>query len=1305
MKPLLRHCFLLQLLCLIGTGAIAIDRSPAPTADCPPDRYDAVFAAPNANVSALYDGHGASLTYSTLQGVTVTENSDFLVLNPGKEGRCFANLSECSCGLYIRLLFKPLLGHQDLALFSTGPELGSVRLGLDSSNRVSAEVSDSRGRSWRTEGGSVVEGEWGLTELAWQPLAGGLRLYLNSKLVGSDPTGRIQSGPPSPSYGVYKDDWTLGLDRTVEHPPMIEAKKFTVYSLHVSAAGPTKSRTEDDIGEPVRAIVLPFESTDGVWVPHPDLPAGGFQLSGGARLLPAGFGRALRLPGRADSLVRLPLPDAKQRPCLANLARCGRGFTMRAWLHPLALPGGGAPLLSAPTFRLSAGSDGRLSVTCRDTDAGEAWNIASGPALALNAWHLVEFTWQRGLGPRLFINGSLAASKTTAQIVDATADGDTDSSSLDIGGDPSVNSANWPAFDVDELQLWEAGRAELTAAGLLVPPLRRSLNDEAEAASFRLSRDGFSLDLQLPLPITGATNRSLLTVGGQPSLSLAAQSGGLTVSVQHNEHLWRASIPASGLTASRADDSRLNLTVSWQREAGLFVYTDNALATAAYLARTLSESAALKPTSAGLTVAREIRNSVSWWNAKYSYVLNRAWFDSVSINDDKPSQEVALQPGAYQNQDAFSSSASSGRVQSVRIGRDGQVVYTFTGVLSNMQQQLDLRFSTWQRDALLWYSNRDNNATVTIYLRDGLLHIEYKYIQDIGREAQHIMTGLITVRPRYILHDGRMHSLLVRKSDGRLEVTIDREQFESHSVSGENFWLVPDRGSVNMARHPDHTVTPSFSGEVGSAVVLVDGRPIDLLSELAKPPGRANVPFTITGSVSIVYEPPPTPRPTLPPPPPPPPPPPTSSSGGGGGLITGDALTGGEKVSFTVEGGELTMVTFNQLGRRIEIEFVTNEPRGVLFYTGYEGSCFLLLEVFDGVLYFVAGPPTAPPVTDSRYRHRLSRDGAPVNDMRPHTVRLWIEDRIPAVMLDGERKDLGDTRLLNDDWKFNTYTYIGYDTESRLPFLCWSRVKFYGCINYIRTGANSEPSYRWLYIKKESLVVHQSNAVDRRVKCFMPRYLPCSEPVQNRHSGKLVDVCFPLTERATSSLTCSNRWQHNQLLSDNADLVIAGRNSAPTLNFFCDCRHTQYTRKTSDDVEFSFLGASCSESAPLKTVNGNEQYLVARFRKAGNNLHTHHDDITIRFKTEYPTGCLFKAMQNESRIFMEAYLQDGRPVIATNLHYSGTKHASASLTPQCISAGGSSFSDCEVTAMAEWPANDFLAKPFSLICECKHVVQ
>uniref|UniRef100_A0A1I8HHR3 LAM_G_DOMAIN domain-containing protein n=1 Tax=Macrostomum lignano TaxID=282301 RepID=A0A1I8HHR3_9PLAT len=1134
-------------------------------AHCPTDRYDAVFAAPNANVSSLYNGHGARLSYSTLQGVTVTENSDFLVLNP-VEGRCFANLSECACGLYIRLLFKPLLGHQDLTLFAAGPRLGSVRLGLDSSNRLLAGVSDSD-RDWLATGGSVAENEWGLAELDWHPLAGGLRLYLNSRLVGRDAAGSVRTGQPAaPGYGPYKAGWTLGLDRTVPHPPMIDTKKFVVYSLHVSAAERDKDRAEDSAGEPVRALVLPFESADGAWVPHPDLPGGGFQLNGSARLLPASFGRALRLPGRPDSLIRLPLPGA-DRPCLASAASCGRGFTLRAWLRPLALPGASAPLLSAPTFRLSAGAGGRLAVRFVDADTGEVWLASGGAAVSLNSWHLVEFAWQRGLGLRLWLNGSLAAAAADSakKSVGKAGGGPT---VLHVGGDPpaegGAGGSSWPAFDLDELQLWEAGRRELTAAKLLVPPLRRcGVDDEAEAANFRLSREGFSVDLLLPAS-RGGVERPLLSTGGQPSLEVTLRAaGGLTVSVSLGKHLWRASIPASGLTSGRP----ANLTVSWQREAGLFVYLDNSLATAAYLARTLAEQPTANPL-AGPSVAREVRSSLAWWNARYSHVLNRGLFDSFVAKDDKSSRKEAASPGAYQNQEP----GSSGRVQSVRIGRDGQVVYSFSGIPSNLQQQLDLRFSTWQTDALLWYSNRHGNANVTIYLRDGLLHIEYKYIQDIGVDARHVMSGLITMRPKYILHDGRMHLLSVRKVDGRLRVTIDGDQVESHSVSQDNFWLVPDRGNVNLARHPDHTVTPAFSGEVGGAVVQAGGRSIDLLAELAKAPGRASVPFSMTGSVSVVYEPPPTPRPTLPPPPSPPPP---ARVEPGGGLTSPR-----DKVSFTVEGSELTMSSFDRLGRRIEIEFITNEPRGVLFYTGYdpspmESSCFLVLEIFDGVLYFVAGPPTVPWVRD--YRYRLSREGAPVNDMRPHVVRLWVEGREPAVMLDGERKNLGDMNLLRADWQFNTYTYVGYDTESRLPFLCWSRVKFSGCINYIRTGASTENS-QWYYIQKE------------------------------RYSGKLVDVCFPLMQRATDART----------------------------------------------------------SAPLKTVDGNEQYLVARFKKAGSNLHTYHDDITIRFKTQHPTGCLFKAMQNESRIFMEAYLQDGRPVIATNLHFSGTRHASASLTPQVL---------------------------------------
>ncbi|PAA93630.1 hypothetical protein BOX15_Mlig000467g2, partial [Macrostomum lignano] len=324
---------------------------------------------------------------------------------------------------------------------------------------------------------------------------------------------------------------------------------------------------------------------------------------------------------------------------------------------------------------------------------------------------------------------------------------------------------------------------------------------------------------------------------------------------------------------------------------------------------------------------------------------------------------------------------------------------------------------------------------------------------------------------------------------------------------------------------------------------------------------------------------------------------------------------------------------------------------------GYDGgptgrNSFLLLEIFDGVFYLVVGPPSMEVVTDERYRFRLSADGQLVDDLISHKVRLWIDGRRPAVEFEGVRKSLGDESQLENDWLFNTFTYIGFDAEDRLPFLCWSRVRFQGCINYIMTGDESDQT-SWFYMQPENLVEHQADITGRKSNCHLPKMLPCNEPVLNitRHP---VDLCFSMDKYGmTSSDTCSNRWRKNHEVIDNVGALTSGSGQMPTKNFFCDCRHSKFTRATPDDNEFSFVGAPCIRSAPLMVLDGNERYLVARFRGASSHLETRHDDISIRFKTSERTGCIFKAFRMEPNIFLEAYLDDGSPVIATNMHFSG----------------------------------------------------
>uniref|UniRef100_A0A1I8FA68 LAM_G_DOMAIN domain-containing protein n=1 Tax=Macrostomum lignano TaxID=282301 RepID=A0A1I8FA68_9PLAT len=577
-------------------------------------------------------------------------------------------------------------------------------------------------------------------------------------------SGRQATGPTKPG-------WTLGLDRTVPHPPMIDTKKVRRVTLCTCRQrDETRIEQEDSAGEPVRALVLPFESADGAWVPHPGparrrLPAQRLPL----RLLPASFGRASACPaGRtvADPLAAAWPPIGPVWPALpaaAAASPCAPGCARSPCLAPARRSS------RRPTFRLRRPT----AVRFVDADTGEVWLASGGAAVSLNSWHLVEFAWQRGLGASPMAQ-RLAGCRGCGRKKIVRQGWRRARPVLHVGGDPpaegGAGGSSWPAFDLERA-------AALTAAKLLGAPLRRCGVD-GRGRGRQLPAEvgeGFSVDLLLPASRGGVETASAVHGAASRALSI---SGALR-------------FPASGLTSGRP----ANLTVSWQREAGLFVYLDNSLATAAYLARTLAE----QPTAnrwLGQSVARARSGvSLAWWNAK---VFARA------------------QSGAIRQL----------RCQGRQVESQGS---SFTGSVSESGARL-LR-----------------QGSVCADRADGLLHIEYKYIQDIGVDARHVMSGLITMRPEVTSWHwtGRMHLLSRQEVDG--------------PAAGQLLAGADRGGNVNLARHPTTPSRPAFSGEVGGAVVQAGGRSIDLLAELGpRRPRRASVPFSMTGSVSVVYEPPPT---------------------------------------------------------------------------------------------------------------------------------------------------------------------------------------------------------------------------------------------------------------------------------------------------------------------------------------------------------------------------------------------------------------------------------------------------------------
>uniref|UniRef100_A0A1I8GLK0 LAM_G_DOMAIN domain-containing protein n=1 Tax=Macrostomum lignano TaxID=282301 RepID=A0A1I8GLK0_9PLAT len=908
--------------CPVGCECRATDGDnvcscPKATAGCPQERYSLRFASPSLS-NASFDVFGDGVTF--LASPALTEGANYLTLRPSAAGqsRCLANGACASCGFYIRLVFKTGLGHQDFALLYAGT-LG-LSVGVDSSNRLIASLvsKDAEGRwyRWTVAGGVVAENEWSLAEIAWHPaMAGGLRLELNGHRVGQSTGTEMSAALP---WESQPKDWYLGRDPVSPAKPIIEDKKLTVLSLlALSADGKTimEAKNSSSLGGAVHMVSVSFENdVESGYMLHFSFPAG-IRVEDGVQRVPGVFGRALRLPGSTNSFVKIQAGHS----CLTDLQWCHQGLTVRLWLRPLggSVSGGESILLSARGYEVVIQS-ARLIVRARTDES--VW-VSRGQRLTFNAWQLIEFSWERRQGLQVYINGSLVDSMAVPTADFSTKAGLSADTAIYLGSAVNVRGRSSPNCDIDELQLWEASRDELIARRKLTlvvepnayiwdgiarhrfvggtaspsvqavvrgyprvetaPPgmgtgLRMSLDRDSIVFNENIVCLGDPLNycpegfaMVLPLKFEGPVSN--VPIISSDTLEVSADATRLIVQFRLSRHIWKAALPASRIP----DGTWFVMSISWQLHEGLLVYINDALVTSAYQAGLHDARDAGEELIVGsnprFAYTRQVMHigTITWWNARYSYVLNRA---ALRMRTDYPAVNIIDGPGNYQNQQPATP------VQMARIGRSGQIIYRFSGVPDNYDQSLNLTFATRERNALLWHSFREPNTTITVFLKDGNLKIVYERVEDSRSSVaaiSHTTKEEITVKLDSMnIADGYPHNVFIQKLGDTLDITIDRRGFERHRVSNEGFWLVPDRGMVHVAEHRALPEYPGFVGDLSGLYVRVGSRlRWNLLENIGGRNPRPDVPFSINGDVRIVYE-----RP---------PPPDRGSSGGSGGSTGG----------------------------------------------------------------------------------------------------------------------------------------------------------------------------------------------------------------------------------------------------------------------------------------------------------------------------------------------------------------------------------------------------------------------------------
>ncbi|CAH8652770.1 unnamed protein product [Dicrocoelium dendriticum] len=515
---------------------------------------------------------------------------------------------------------------------------------------------------------------------------------------------------------------------------------------------------------------------------------------------------------------------------------------------------------------------------------------------------------------------------------------------------------------------------------------------------------------------------------------------------------------------------------------------------------------------------------------------------------------------------------------------------------------IDFELPLGVEEGLLWFS--ENTATKSyVYIKASRLHYTYVVIDQTGKAKLTLTEEIFLNTP---LAANIPHALSIIRDKENLTLTLNERSHASKAIDGR-VPLVPSDGYATLggSQDPltdtDGKVDGTFRGRIIKADVAREGdKRVDLLQIVTDPHWQDSV--EKTGQVTYEYREPKMPLVIAP----------TASkpfrtSWGKVGTPMALALTR-EPIPITFMGTQSSVVRFDTwdftVYRSFEMEFMTYEPRGILFFVGpdREHTDFVCVELYDGNVYFVYA-------VGDHYRHiQLNPEGMKVNNGMSNRVYVSRNEKHRFLIKFNDRIVDVDQGTAAHQTEFATYTYIGsVDQPSRLPWHVWSRENFAGCISSIRINDDKflDPSSR----------MSQHTDVSRGIQFGVCRVPDRRCTRETCGGGQCAERSYPFFE---------------------------------PLNYACDCSGSDKTfREGVTDIRRS---EACFRDSPVLDMDG-EMALLIDFERGSNTLTTHTDDISLQFRTQQSTVPLFYAVSPADKSFFRVDLIGGLIRIQTNINH------------------------------------------------------
>ncbi|KAG5441064.1 Neurexin-3, variant 2 [Clonorchis sinensis] len=574
-------------------------------------------------------------------------------------------------------------------------------------------------------------------------------------------------------------------------------------------------------------------------------------------------------------------------------------------------------------------------------------------------------------------------------------------------------------------------------------------------------------------------------------------------------------------------------------------------------------------------------------DAKRASLLHRNWRSLASLLREIPTNRL-------------------GKLEAMDFGKDSYVRYDFKNRLKKTadREELSIEFEVPRgvENGLIWFV--ENNASKSfVYLKDGRLHYTFLFV-DRTRSAQLTLTEEIYLNTP--LQSDRPHLLSLVRDRDNLTLTLNERSHASKHIDGR-IPLVPSDGnaylggSQNPAKDTAGKVTETFRGRITKAQVAREGdKKVDLLQVATDRHWNDSV--VRSGGVRFEIKEPkvklvigPTASRPL------------QSGFSAGSSPIGMALSR-EPVQISFRGTQNSVVRFDTwdfvLYRSFEIEFVTYEPNGILFFVGpdREHTDFVCVELYDGNVYFVYA-------VGDHFRHiQLNPDNMKVNTGMSNRVYVSRNEHHQFLVKFNDRVVDVDQGKTAHQAEFATYTYIGgVDHSSRLPWHVWSRENFAGCIPSIRINDDK-------FLKASSRMSQHTDA-SRGIEfgvCRVPDRR-CTREICG--GGQCAERSYPYFE---------------------------------PLNFACDCSGSDKTFR--DGVTDIRRSEACFRDAPILEMDGEMVYLID-FDRQLHTMTTHTDDISLQFRTQQSNAPLFYAVSPADKSYFRVDLSGGRIRIQTNINH------------------------------------------------------